>query len=77
MNIRVMLLPSHQNPEKSRLVALPDDMSDKEALRKVTGIVGELQDGGSASWEDDILPALEDHGFETVETYLGPTLDQD
>jgi hypothetical protein len=73
MSTRVMLLPSSKNTERARIVALPSDMSDKEAVRSITGLIGAIQqESDDYSWEEDILPKLEEHGFQSVETCIGP-----
>jgi hypothetical protein len=40
----------------------------------VTGLVAAVEEQDPDCDRDDILAALEDHGFETVEFVLGPTL---
>ncbi len=74
MTTRLMLLHS-QDPEKTRLVTVPEDFEEHEAFRHVTGLIAEVQeDNPEWDWED-LLEALEPHGFAPVEFMAGPSLD--
>ena len=69
-----MILPAHDY-KTIRLVKIPDDYEAHEVFRHVTGIIANVEeDNPDYGWED-ILTALEDHGFENVEFILGPALD--
>ena len=69
-----MILPA-TDPEAIRLLRVPEDYEDHEVFRHVTGLIGQLEeDNPSFDW-DDIAAVLEDHGFETVDFVLGPSLD--
>jgi len=71
---RLMILPS-KDVGRMRLVTVPEDMSSHEAYRYVTGLVSEIPREDDAHWVESVLDALEDHGFETVDFVLGPSLD--
>ena len=73
MSERLMVLPA-SDFENIRLVSVPDDVADRDALRHVTALIAELQEEcPECSWED-IVPVLEDHGFIPVDAMLGPEL---
>ncbi|MEJ1296553.1 MAG: hypothetical protein RPU64_15920 [Candidatus Sedimenticola sp. (ex Thyasira tokunagai)] len=74
MSAKMMILPS-TNPEEIRLVTLPDDMDSHEAFRHVTGLIAALEDQGAKPDWEDVGDALEDHGFQTVEFVLGPSVE--
>jgi hypothetical protein len=69
-----MVLPS-KDVGRVRLVTVPEDLSAYEAYRYVTGLVSEVPREGGDHWLDTVLDVLEDHGFETMEFILGPSLD--
>jgi hypothetical protein len=71
---RLMVLPS-RDMTRVRLVRVPDDMSEPEAYRYVTGLVAEVPRRPGEDWVEDVLDVLEDHGFESLGFVLGPTLD--
>ena len=71
---RLMVLPSN-DPDRVRLVTVPQDMSDHEAYRYVTGLVSEVPREGEGDWIERVLDVLEDHGFESVAFVPGPPLD--
>ena len=73
MNDTLMILPA-ADPGGIRLVRVPDDFESHEAFRHVTGIIATAEEKDPDCDQDDILAALEDHGFETVEFILGPSL---
>ena len=73
MTERLMVLPA-KDFERIRLVVVPEDISDRDALRHVTALIAELQEECSECGWDEIVPVLEDHGFIPVESMLGPEL---
>ena len=73
MSDTLMILPA-SDANNIRLVRVPDDFESHEAFRHVTGLIATAEEQGPDYDLDDILAALEDHGFETVEFILGPTL---
>jgi hypothetical protein len=68
-----MILPT-SDATGIRLVRVPDDYESHEAFRHVTGIIAAAEEQNPNCEPDDIVADLEDHGFETVEFILGPTL---
>jgi len=69
-----MLLPA-RNVENIRLVKIPDDFDQRDALRHATSLIASVEeDNAEYTWED-IAPILEDHGFVPVEFMVGPDLD--
>jgi hypothetical protein len=68
-----MILPA-SDATGIRLVRVPDDYESHEAFRHVTGIIAAAEEQNPNCEPDDIVADLEDHGFETVEFILGPTL---
>jgi len=73
MSNTLMILPA-SNAKAIRLVRVPDDFESQEAFRHVTGLIAAVEEQDPNCDQDDILAALEDHGFETVEFILGPSL---
>jgi len=73
MSDTLMILPAG-NTEGIRLVRVPDDFESHEAYRHVTGLIAAAEEEDPNCDPDDILAVLDDHGFETVEFILGPTL---
>ena len=73
MSDTLMILPA-SNAGDIRLVRVPDDFESHEAFRHVTGLIAAVEEQDPNCDQDDILATLEDHGFETVEFILGPTL---
>ncbi len=72
---RLMLLPS-QEFENIRLLRIPEDFGERDVVRHVTALIAEVQEE-HAQWRcDDIVAALEDHGFTVVDCILGPALDR-
>lgn len=68
-----MVLPANDF-SKIRVVKVPDDISERDALRHATALIASVQeDDPDSSWED-ILLVLEDHGFLAVDFSLGPEL---
>jgi len=73
MSNTLMILPA-SDTRNIRLVRIPDDFESHEVFRHVTGLIAAIEEQDPDCDQDDILTALEDHGFETVEFILGPTL---
>ena len=73
MSETLMILPA-SDATGIRLVRVPDDYGSHEAYRHVTGLIAAAEEQDPNCGPDDILAVLEDHGFETVEFILGPTL---
>ena len=73
MQNNLMILPARE-PDKIRLVRIPEDFEQHEVYRYVTGLIAQVEENGDYSWED-IQDLLERRGFETVEFVLGPSLD--
>jgi len=73
MSNSLMILPA-SDTRNIRLVRIPDDFESHEVFRHVTGLIAAVEEQDPDCDQDDILAALEDHGFETVEFILGPTL---
>ncbi len=73
MNNKLMILPANE-AENIRLIRIPDDFSEHEVYRYVTGLIAKVEEDSEYSW-DDILDLLEDRGFEPVDFMLGPSLD--
>ncbi len=74
MNTSMMLLPA-KNIEDMRLVSIPDDFDQRDALRHATALIASIEeDNPDYAW-DDIAMALEDHGFMVQEFMIGPELD--
>ena len=70
----LMVLPSIE-AGRIRVVTVPEDMSSHEAYRYVTGLIAGVPRNAEDGWVDEVLDALEEHGFETVSFDLGPPLD--
>ena len=73
MSNTLMILPA-SDTRNIRLVRIPDDFESQEVFRHVTGLIAAVEEQDPDCDQDDILAALEDHGFETMEFILGPTL---
>ena len=73
MSNPLMILPA-SDTRNIRLVRIPDDFESHEVFRHVTGLIAAVEEQDPDCNQDDILAALEDHGFETVEFILGPPL---
>lgn len=75
MATRYMILPSGKFDDIT-LLAMPDDVSEEEAFRFVTGLIAQVEEANPDSYSrDDIIDVLEDHGFASIEFELGPELD--
>jgi len=70
----LMILPAHE-PGQIRLLRMPADLEAHEAYRHVTGLIAQVEDTNPGYEWDDIAAILEDHGFETVDFILGPSVD--
>ena len=74
MKPQFILLPA-KSLDQSRLLRIPEDYSQRDALRAATSLIADVQENNpKCNWED-LAASLEDHGFEVVEFALGPTLD--
>lgn len=74
MSHKLMILPA-ADKSKIRLVRIPPDFQEQEVYRHVTGLIAQVEEENpDCTWED-LLAALEDHGFEAVDFQLGPALD--
>lgn len=73
MTDRLMLLPS-QEFDKIRLLRIPDDFGERDVVRHVTALIAEVQEENEGWRWEDVVAALEDHGFTVVDFILGPTL---
>ncbi|WP_295453852.1 hypothetical protein [uncultured Thiodictyon sp.] len=79
---QLMLLPS-TDPSRSLLVRLPQDLAPAEAYRQVTGVIAALESanghgggpGGARVPVEEVIDALEEQGFESLDLILGPSLD--
>lgn len=74
MSDNMMILPAGQ-PEKIRLIRIPDDFEQHEVFRYVTGLIAKVEENIPDYTWDDILELLEERGFEAVDFLLGPALD--
>lgn len=74
MSDRFMLLPS-RDIERIRLIRIPDDYSERDAVRRVTALIAEAQEELQEWRWEEIAAILEDHGFSTVEFTPGPALE--
>lgn len=73
MSTSLMILPAGDS-NSIRLVRLPEDFEEHEAYRHVTALIASIEEQQPDCSSDDILAALEDHGFEPVDFILGPAL---
>jgi len=71
---RLMLLPA-RDYERIRLIRIPDDYSERDAVRRVTALIAEAQEELREWRWEEIAATLEDHGFTVVEYTTGPALD--
>ncbi|WP_295391179.1 hypothetical protein [uncultured Thiodictyon sp.] len=79
---QLMLLPC-TDPARSLLVRLPQDLAPAEAYRQVTGLIAALESadgqgggpGGARVSAEEVIDALEEQGFESLDLILGPSLD--
>jgi hypothetical protein len=71
---RLMVLPA-RNFERIRLIRIPEDYSERDAVRRVTALIAEAQEEIKEWRWEEIAATLEDHGFSTVEFTPGPALD--
>ena len=74
MDDRRMLLPCRQF-DRPVLVNIPEDFGEEEAFRHVTGVIAGVEEDNPGNYSrEDIIDALEEHGFTEVEYELGPEL---
>jgi NACalpha-BTF3-like transcription factor len=73
MSSKLMVLPSKEFGQ-IRLVQIPDDVAEQEAFQHATGVIASVEEQSGYSLED-IVDALEEHGFNLVDYLLGPELD--
>ena len=73
MSDKLMILPS-KNTEKTRLISIPDDYDEHEVYRFATGLIASIEERIPDYDWDDIIEALEEHGFSEVEFILGPEI---
>jgi len=71
MSNKLMVLPS-KDPQKIRLLKLPDDYEEHEVYRAATGAIARIQENVPDYNWDDLMEELEDMGFEEVAYLLGP-----
>ena len=69
-----MLLPSKAF-ENSLLVALPADVAPHAAYRCAVSIIAQVETESDSASQQEIVQALEEHGFIVVDYVLGPELD--
>ena len=74
MTEQLMILPA-ADKTRIRMVRVPPDYEGPEAYRHVTRLIAEIEEAEPGYEWDDVLAALEDHGFEAVDFQLGPSLD--
>jgi hypothetical protein len=74
MTEQLMLLPS-QNVRRSKVLRIPADYSDRDAIRLATALIAEMQEEKSEWDDEEIVAHLEAHGFQVINLILGPGLD--
>lgn len=74
MSETLMILPARESTA-IRLVRVPEEFEQHEAFRHVTGLIADIEEKNPHCKWDDIAAMLEDHGFESVNFILGPSLD--
>ncbi len=71
----LVLLPAHDF-QQIRLVAVPADFSERDAVRHLTALIATVQqENPDWSWEQ-LAQTLEDHGIHPVDFILGPELNR-
>ncbi|MEJ2345052.1 MAG: hypothetical protein P8076_09380 [Gammaproteobacteria bacterium] len=73
MDLRLMILPA-RDFDQIRLVRIPDDVGERDALRHATALIASVQEQDPDCNWDDIASVLDDHGFTPVEFQLGPAI---
>lgn len=73
MASKLMLLPS-KDPQKIRLVRIPEDFEEHEIYRRATGVIASIEEQIPDYDWDDIIEALEENGFSEVKFILGPEI---
>ena len=71
MDTRLMLLPA-ANIDQIRLLEIPSDYEEHEAFRHVVGIIAAAEE--QEGTVEDIIEALEEQGFMSVNFLLGPDI---
>lgn len=74
MSQKLLLLPA-KDFARSRLLRVPDDFSERDAVRHVTALIAQVQEEYTDWTWEQLAPVLEDHGFTAVSFILGPELD--
>lgn len=74
MSERLIVLPA-KDSNNTQLLKIPPDLERQEAFRCVTSLIAEVEEANPAYRPQDILDALEDHGFIPVPFLLGPVID--
>jgi hypothetical protein len=75
MENRYMILPANRCQDIV-LLSIPEDFGEEEAYRFVTGLIAQVEEESPKSYNrDEIVDALEDHGFQRIDFELGPELD--
>jgi len=70
---RLMILPN-KDFNNILLVRMPDDFTEQEAYRHLTGVIAALEERAPIQDRGEVIEALEERGFEVVGHYLGPEL---
>ena len=70
----LMILPS-KDYQRIRLLRIPEDTEKHEVFRHATGVIAAVEEQNPDCTGDEILDALEQRGFSSVEFILGPELD--
>ena len=73
MTEQLMLLPN-KDFNNMLLVRVPDDFEGQEAFRRAVGIIAEIESLNKNYSLDDLINALEDHGFMPITFVLGPEI---
>lgn len=73
MASKLMLLPS-KDPQKIRLVRIPEDFEEHEIYRRATGVIASIEEQIPDYDWDDIIEALEENGFSEVKFIMGPEI---
>lgn len=73
MPTRLMILPS-KDFNNILLVRMPDDFTEQEAYRHLTGVIAALEERVPLRDRGEVIEVLEERGFEIVPHHLGPEL---
>ncbi|MCB1725431.1 MAG: hypothetical protein H6959_08280 [Chromatiaceae bacterium] len=74
MTPRLMILPA-TDKARIRLLRIPPDYEAQELYRHVTGLIAQVEEQEPGFSSDDVVTLLEEHGFESIDFQLGPSLD--